>query len=63
MVRLMKVFRFLLKTRLQVEKLTKENCDALGPAHERKVQLLKQSHSTVEIPICYELNWKIRFGT
>ena len=57
------VSRFLLKTRLQVEKLTKENCDALGSAHERKVQFLKQSHSSVEIPIFYELNWKIRFGT
>ena len=48
------VSRFLLKTRLQVEKLTKENCDALGSAHERKVQFLKQSHSSVEIPIFYE---------
>ena len=56
MVILMIVSRFLLKTRLQVEKLTKENCDALGSAHERKVQFLKQSHSSVEIPIFYELN-------
>ena len=54
MVRLMIVSRFLLKTRLQVEKSTKENCDALGSAHERKVQFLKQSHSSVEIPIFYE---------